>query len=323
MNKSKPVYKPISDAALLELETLSGQFEARKLRAKERLSELAQHSVPAWYFALVGLELEQSEVPFAQVARFAQVVDPPGEIELAAAANDPSVFGAIGRYSSGIRAELVVSYLDKGEQFAFDLAWSIISALRARTCAEFLVVAVADCSWSTIAAIDDRSTKIQLLEDNPLAHRYEPIRLLHCSDIEWSATHLVSFVQLLAVPPFRLAVDSLCSHHKLASNRMAGAMLWSGIEALFCLSSELRFRLAMCVAVTIEPRGAGRIACYRSVKKLYDFRSRLVHGSVQSDDAIQRHVIETRRILSRLICRFSEEGTLFDEDRVEQLLLGL
>ena len=99
-------------------------------------------------------------------------------------------------------------------------------------------------------------------------------------------------------------------------------MLWSGIEALFAITTELRFRLATYVAATLEERGAKRTACYRRMKALYDFRSKLVHGGTVAENAIPEHIVEVRSILSQLSCKFTEAGSLHDEQAIERLLFG-
>lgn len=307
-----------SEDRLAEIKSRIGHFEARKARARERLADSEGH----WYFAIVGLDLEGNSVGIEPLARFQRVIEPPGEVELAAACKDPTVFGAVGRYSPGIRFELAVRRNEGQDQPAFNLAWWILSALRARTCAEILVIAVSDHSWSVIAGIDDQTCHVQLLEDQPRAHRFEPVRTVAENDLRWVGQNLISFADLLEKPQFRLAVDSLCTHHQMASKRMAATMLWSGVEALFSISAELRFRLASCIAATLEDRGTERIGCYRRVKRLYDFRSRLVHGTTAGEEAIDQHVIEVRQILSRLICRFTEAGRIPDDAQTEELLFG-
>lgn len=311
--------KELTKRKVSELLDLLGHFEARKLRAQERLSQAKGRR---WYFAVVGLKMESDSMEIEPLARFSRVFEPPGEVELAAACSDPTVFGAVARYSKGIEFELEVNREGVSDQSVFNLAWWIVSAVRIRTCAEVLVVAVADHSWSTIAAIDDRTCHVQLLEDHPKSRLFSEVRVIARDDIDWVVRHLTSFAELLEKPQFRLAVDSFCSHNQAVSTRMAGAMLWSGIEALFSINSELRFRLAAYVATTLEQRGMDRIECYRRVKRLYDFRSRLVHGAAVQETAIVEHVVEVRVLLSRLICQIAESGRIHGEAETEELLFG-
>jgi len=314
-----PPRQELTKPKLADLLDLVGHFEARKLRAQEhRLQAKGRH----WYFAVVGLKMESDSIGIEPLARFSRVLEPPGEIELAAACNNSTIFGAVARYSKGIEFELEVNRDGVSDQGAFNLAWWILSALRIRTCAEVLVVAVADHSWSTIAAVDDRTCHVQLLEDHPRSRLFSEVRVITKDDIDWVARHVVSLGELLEKRQFRLAVDSFCSHNQAVSTRMAGAMLWAGIEALFSISSELRFRLAAYVATTLEERGRDRVECYRRVKRLYDFRSRLIHGAAVQEKAIIDHLVEVRLLLSRLICQVAETGKIREEPEIEELLFG-
>ncbi len=307
------------DAVLEQLDKLIEPFEQRKRRAARRL---ARQKGRYYYFAVLGLETQAKTYDVLdQVARFRAVNDPPGEIELAAALREDHLFGAIGRYSHGIRHELCVSReFGSNDQAPFSLAWWIISCLRVRTLAELLIPAVADHSWSTIAAVQNRTCYARLLEDVPQARRLsEPVPVSK-ADLQWVSSHLVAFATLLQHPSFRLAVDALSTHHLQTSERMMAAMLWSGIEALFAIDSELRFRLSASVAAALESRGPARHKLHAKIKRLYDVRSKAVHGGVVSEDKLREHVMQVRALLSRLLCTFTEAGALPAKRDMEALI---
>ena len=98
------------------------------------------------------------------------------------------------------------------------------------------------------------------------------------------------------------------------------AMLWSGIEAIFGINTELRFRLATMIAALLEPRGAARRSMYRRVKRLYNVRSRIVHGGKASDEEIAEHIVEVRALLSGLLCQFVEGRKIPSETDIEKLV---
>ncbi len=304
---------------IAEIKERLDHLDARQARAKQRLANSPNGYC---FLAIVGVEFNGLSLGMEPLAHFQHVVEPPGEVELARASKDRAIFGAVGRYSSGIKFELAVQDEGNRLQPGLKLGWSIVSALRVRTCAEFVVVAASDHSWSTIAAIDNQTCHIQLLEDYPRAHRFASIGAIQDQDLRWVGNHLIKFIDLLDSAAFRLAVDCICSYNHMASKRMSAAMLWSGVEALFFIAAELRFRLAASIAASLEDRGPARINCYKRVKKLYDFRSRLVHGSAATETAISNHVIEVRKLLSLLLCRCTESGNIFDDATIEQLLLG-
>ena len=306
------------DEELKSLENLSSHFAERKKRAKARLAEAIGRY---WYFAILGLRTNVEEFSFASFGKLRRVIEPPGEIELAAALKIKSLFTAISRYSHNINYELAIDReFGSGDDEAFTLAWWIISALRVKTQTELLIPAVSDYSWSTIAGVDG-DCHAQLIEDVPQARaRSAPIEITE-SDLQWVLHNLTTFGRLLEVPKFRLAVTSLTTHHLENSDRMMVATLWVGIEALFEVQSELRYRISALAASVLEVRGQGRYDLYKRIKKLYDVRSKAVHGSPISGEKINEHILEVRGLLSRLVCKVVELGEVPNEEAFEKLML--
>jgi hypothetical protein len=309
----------INEDGLEALENLSAHFAERKCRASVRLAQsVGKH----WNFALLGMRTTVERFSFSRIGELRKVIEPPGEIELASVLKNQHLFGAIGRYSHSITHELAVNRNFGGsDQSAFNVAWWIISAIRVKTLAEFLVPAVADYSWSVIAALDQQQCHAQLLEDVPQARRVDDPVVVHELDLQWSLAHIAQFGRMLEIPKFRLAVEALTTHQHLVSLRMMVASLWSGMEALLGIQAELRFRIAMSIASLVEPRGQQRIDQYRRIKKMYDVRSRAVHGAVMSDAELISHVAEVRKLLSIIVCQMVEAGKVFSEDDIERTLL--
>lgn len=302
-----------------ELKGLANHFEARKARAAERLKISGGNG---WNFAILGLNLPGDAFEFDQVARFSKVDEPPGEVELASALQHQHLFSAVGRYSQSITNELFIPEESGSADGCFNIAWWIVSLVRVRTGAEILVPAASDKSWSTIAALPPKSCQIQLLEDVPMAKVLGEQVEVRESDLHWVKDNLLAFARLLEQPKFRMAVDALTTHHLQHGERMVAAMLWAGIESLFGIQSELRYRLSILMATALEPIGVERLELYRRVKKLYDERSKAVHGgSIDSGD-LHAHVREVKRMLSRLISLYVEIGEVFSEKSLEEMLLA-
>jgi hypothetical protein len=248
------------------------RFRERETRAKERLAKIDGRF---WYFAILGANTNIQRFTF-DFAALQAVEEPPEEIELARALKDNTLFLVVGRYSRYITHELAVSRdLIKNEQGVFDLAWWMTSLLHIKTLCDVIIPCVADCSWSTIAAFSDNSRDVRLLDDVPTAAKLHPDARITIADCEWAVKHLTKYTDLLETPKFRLAVDSLTRHHLLTSDRMMAAAIWSGVEALFEINSELRFRLSAYIAACLVERGPGRKELFNSTKKLYDFRSKV------------------------------------------------
>ncbi|MGY2341948.1 hypothetical protein ACW9HW_22225 [Pseudomonas sp. SDO5532_S415] len=295
-------------------------FRQRKEYARARLAELQDKRELC--FALSGLPVERSPYEFSGIAILREVKHPPGEIELAGALSNKALLSAVARHMPAVTHELVVLCDGKTfDQSNMNLGWWIISALRARTLVDMLVPAVANASWDVIPAINVDSCKVQLLEDVPAARRISCKTDIPIDALDWVQTHLTNWINLLEQPAFRLAVDSVTTHHQHANLRMSAAALWAGFEALFGISSELRFRLALLAAAYLEDRGPERLSIYRRIKKLYDYRSKAVHGGATTDEMLVEHIIEVRGLLSRLLCRMTEQNQLPSTEEFEERLL--
>ncbi|WP_055129207.1 HEPN domain-containing protein [Pseudomonas mediterranea] len=296
-------------------------FRQRKDSARERLSKLG--GARELCFAVSGLSVECDKYDFSRVAVLRKVEAPPGEIELAQALHRKSLLSAVARHMPSVTHELAVA--SDGEIFDqsnMNLGWWIISALRTRSQVDILVPAVADVSWDVIPAVEADACKIQLLEDVPAARRLDVQTAVSVDALDWVNAQLKSWINLLERPAFRLAVDAMTTHHHHANLRMSAAALWSGFEALFGINSELRFRLALLAAAYLEDRGPDRVSLYRRIKKLYDYRSKAVHGGATTDEMLVDHIIEVRCLLSRFLCRMTEQCCQPSIDEFEVLLLS-
>jgi hypothetical protein len=88
------------------------------------------------------------------------------------------------------------------------------------------------------------------------------------------------------------------------------AILWSGIEGLFGVDSEIVFRVSLYTARFLEPHDqAKQREVFERVKELYKLRSKAVHGSRMKGNA-KEGVDESASLLRRLIRRCSELGSL-------------
>lgn len=160
-----------------------------------------------------------------------------------------------------------------------------------------------------------------VLEDVPQARRIDDGVVVSQQDFEWAAKSLVPIAELLKVPAFHVAVDALTTHPHLLSPRMMVASIWSGIEAILGVGTELRYRLSLSIAVLLEPRGPDRTRAYKTVMKMYDTRSKAVHGAKLSDSQLIDHLKAARRLLSVMVCGIVDRRHVPTQDDLERMLL--
>ena len=131
-------------------------------------------------------------------------------------------------------------------------------------------------------------------------------------DEKWLAAHFETARELLDKAAFRTAAHSLASFHWHTDYRTQLALIWSGIESIFGIESELVFRVSLYAARFLAPDDEWeRARLFTTAKKLYKQRSRAVHGSDIKGDA-QVSVRESSDLLRRLIRRCAETKGLPD-----------
>jgi hypothetical protein len=298
-------------------ESLKPMWEALA-RAQERLNTVTGSY---WYFAILHLQADFERVDLPGIGFIQRVEEPPEPVFLLTALSDMRVAYALGRYSASIRYELGVERTtERPDPDCFTLAWRVVSALRVRSLAEVLIPAASDVPWAAVAAA--RPCTVRVLEDMPGTRVLAPPVAVSAEHVSWVCGNYKAYSALLLKPAFRVAAEALTLHQFQASERMMAAHLWAGIEALFNIQAELRFRLAAVIASLLEPRGDARRDLYRRVQRLYDVRSKAVHGAKLSEDMLEKHILEVRSLLSRLLCLCVERTALFSTDDLEAALFG-
>jgi len=137
-----------------------------------------------------------------------------------------------------------------------------------------------------------------------------PAYELTSDDEQWLQIHVGASRTLLADPMFQTAVHSLASFHWHPHPRTRLALIWSGIEALFGVDSEVVFRVSLYTARFLAPDDESeRTKIFADVKRLYKQRSAAVHGSKMKGD-LQLAVQESANLLRRLIRRCIENNEL-------------
>src|SRR3546814_3909096 len=86
--------------------------------------------------------------------------------------------------------------------------------------------------------------------------------------------------------------------------------------------SELRFRMSAYIAAYLGPSGPSRVETFKRVRGLYDFRSKAVHGVSLSDKEMRGHVADVQDLLSRIIVKCIEGGSIPSSDQWDDLLLS-
>ena len=223
-------------------------------------------------------------------------------------------------------------------------AWLVTSLLVLGGFPRTLGIACSAYPWDLIAGHQERtkdSFKLQLSEEGPEAAVHRPRRALprfqgglldyhlhlclpeHNQDAildeaiaEWCRNRFDQFNRLASESEsFHFALQAAIDWRYTKDARTAVARLWSGIEAVFGISSELVYRISLLAASLLEPRGTARRQRFSQVKKLYGLRSKAVHGDKLTNEQLRQAVNESFFLIRDLLLLAIEKGhALTDSD---------
>lgn len=135
------------------------------------------------------------------------------------------------------------------------------------------------------------------------------------TDAAWVYDKFGTFNRLAAnSEPFRFALESSIDWRYAKDTRSAVARLWSGIEAIFGISSELVYRISLLSASLLESRGAARKERFNEIKQLYGLRSKAVHGEKLTDAKLAEALDGSFHLLANLLLLAVERGHAFSQD---------
>ncbi len=210
-------------------------------------------------------------------------------------------------------------------------AWLVTSLLVLRGFTPLRNIACSGYSWANIAGSNKRLSASKSLTDRPqlppftgslldfhlqsiidLKPRVEEVTP---EDAAWIQQHFDSFNRLASESEkFRFALEAAVDWRFAKEPRSAVARIWSGIEALCDINTELVYRLSLISASLLAPRGPERKAKFDAVKKLYGFRSKVVHGEQLEQDKIFEVVSDSFHLLKDLLMVSINKGRTLTKD---------
>lgn len=142
-------------------------------------------------------------------------------------------------------------------------------------------------------------------------------------DAAWLYDHFETFNRLASESEaFRLSLEAAIDWRYAKEPRLAIGRIWSGIEAIFGITSELVYRISGLSASLLEPRGQPRKARFQAVKKLYGIRSKAVHGEALPQEQLVSAMNDSYRLLRELLLITIEKGHVLGADDFDDALFG-
>jgi hypothetical protein len=303
-----------------------------------------------WYVLIAGLPRPNQPRPLAPGLILCPLTSPLSRFDLASAsavgfrewaALEPIAGACTCEIEAAKDSEVLPGY------DTLNRAWLVSGLLVLRGFSRHLAVACSSYPWNRVAGHQKRTSPIfyeQLQTEGVHAAVYESHRDLsrfhgnlldfhpkllinrgsrndgvNEADGAWIQANFNSFNHLASESDsFRLALEAAIDWRYSKEPRLAIARLWSGIEAIFGISSELGYRISILSASLLEPRGELRKARFNQVKKLYGLRSKAVHGEALSQEQLVSAMEDSYNLLRELLLYVNEKrhvltGNDFDE----------
>ncbi|MEI8374284.1 MAG: hypothetical protein WCJ35_15785 [Planctomycetota bacterium] len=307
-----------------------------------------------WYILIAGLPRPAAALTLAPGVSLRPLEQPLSVFDLASA-------GAVGFREWAVLdpvAPACCSEIESAKDAAIspgydtlNRAWLASTLLVLRGFTQHLCVACSSYSWNIVAGHQKRTSHVfqqQMLEEGPDAAVYNSKRDLpkfqgnlldfHLTlltnkdfrasevtveDATWIQEHFDVFNDLAAQrQPFRFALEAAIDWRFVKDARSSVAHLWSGIEAIFGVTSELVYRISLLSACLLTDRGDARKAKFEEVKKLYGLRSKVVHGEQLTDEKVASALNDSYRLLADLLLLTINKGRVLGQEDFDQAVFG-
>lgn len=142
-------------------------------------------------------------------------------------------------------------------------------------------------------------------------------------DAAWIFKHFEVFNKLASQShSFRFALEAAMDWRFATEPRSAISRLWSGIEAVFGITSELVYRISLLSACLLAERGDERLKKFQNVKTLYGLRSKVVHGEQLSGEKMTSALNDSYHLLADLLILTISTGHVLDQSDFDTAVFG-
>jgi hypothetical protein len=157
---------------------------------------------------------------------------------------------------------------------------------------------------------------------HPIHQSESPVAAASIYQLEWARSYLNNFDELQKDRSFSRALISYGNSHFLFGYDSRIMLLWSAIECLFKVSTELSRTLAPYSALMLEPASPNaRYDLYKKIRKEYDRRSKVVHGAQDKDLPLEEIYKSASDLLVKLLAKCVELSRVPSSEELDRAAL--
>lgn len=284
---------------------------ALRVRARSRLET---YNLEGTFAAVAGLVTDSDEIRLGESLVVRRLPE------------RPQIYGSSLATSLPVNHEIhfEIPKENSMEEWIFDgVFWTVVALLRTVTKGHFLVTEISDYSWAVTDGLEQGVCRSRILrQSTPYWSSKWTATPLDMQQAEWVGARWYDALGLRKEAKFHFILECLETSFLEQDPRMAVTKTWAGIEAFLGASIEIKFRLSMLLSAALESPGSSRIVLYEKLKKMYDMRSRVVHGSSVEAKQILAHLEAAQEILQRIVKLSLENGSIYTMKELEHGLLA-
>jgi hypothetical protein len=133
--------------------------------------------------------------------------------------------------------------------------------------------------------------RFTLANRNIVINQLPETKIANNENLTWAATHLEHYNGLLKNDRFQSALRCYSNAHYLFDDEPKVMLLWAGIEGLLDIDGELRRRIALHASILHDGNAEEKVGYFAKVKKAYDVRSRVVHGTAADAKTLRSELL--------------------------------
>ncbi len=317
----------------------------------DKMAHTTDHQ--AWYVLVCNLPLNEDSFLLGSSLKIIKLKNTISIFDLAAAGGAGFKEWATLEPFASIATAEIESKLEGAKLTGYDplnKSWLVSALLILLGFQRHICPAVSSYSWNLIAGHQAQTSHVfkrQLSEEGPERAVFQSRRglppfkgglldyhlnlvgsganenkIFEKENAEWISERFEKFNDLASKDErFRFALEAAVDWRYSKDKKIAIARLWSGIESLFKINTELVFRISLFTSSILAPRGPQRLLLFNQIKKLYDTRSKAVHGEPVSEEKLIQAVSDSFDVLRGLLIDAITIGRLREVEEINSEIL--
>lgn len=200
-------------------------------------------------------------------------------------------------------------------------AWLLNTLLVLRKKTSIMSLAFLNDTWNHFKTLENPMIGLCDYHVNSINIQRINEPLVDEKDIYWISENFENTNHLaFKYDKFRYALEVINSWRYCIDMKSAIAIIWSAIESIVDVSSEITYRLSLNLSSILYKRGDERLNKFNEIKKLYSLRSKVIHGSNINKVNTEEALAGSFNLLSEILVYIIENNKMLTNKDFESAI---